>query len=107
MMSLRFLALGRREVLEVLKILGFEIKEASSLEEVEKILEKEDLSSYELVLITEDILDVPPERVTRLMISLPLPVVILPSPGERKEMGKGIIARLIKETLGREIWQAD
>jgi len=102
---LKNLAVGKGNSLEFLKPLGFEVIECQDFQQLAQVLQDKDLTPYTLLIITEDLLHVSPKEILSLYLSLPLPVLILPTPVSRKGLGKEVIRQLVKQTLGMELWK--
>ena len=98
-------AIGKATILEFLKPFGFEVIECEDFPALANLLREKDLSSYTLLILTEDLLHVPTQEILSLYTSLPLPVLILPTPVSRKGLGKEVINQLVRHTLGMELWK--
>ena len=104
-MFYKFLALGREEILEPLSALGFEVRDSRNFKEVKEILENIQLEEYHFLLITEDIIDIPPSELAKFSSRLPIPLLILPTPTSQKKLGRELLGRLVRENLGIELWK--
>ena len=96
----KFAALGNGKELLPLKSLGFDIYECSDFKQAEDIINKLSSHEYEMVIVSEKIVEGNQDAFLALIKSIPLNILVLPEYGQRKGIAKDIIKRVTREAVG-------
>jgi vacuolar-type H+-ATPase subunit F/Vma7 len=93
-------ALGSKRELLPLKSLGFALFDCKNLEEAEALIEKLSAQKYELVVISENIVEGNQNLFLKMVKSFPPAILVLPQYKIRRNFAKNIVKEIIKEAVG-------
>ena len=96
----KFAALGNRKELLPLKSLGFDIYDCTDFREARAMIEKLNTEGYDLIIITENIVEGNQTAFLDIIREFPSAVLILPEYKARRNFAKEIVKKAIKEAVG-------
>ena len=99
-MDKKFAALGNRKELLPLKSLGFDIYDCMNFEEAKTAIDKLNSEGYDLIIVTENIVEIDQASFLDIIRSSPSAILILPKYKVRKNLAKDMVKKAIREAVG-------
>ncbi len=96
----KFAALGNRKELLPLKSLGFDIYDCMDFGEAKTMIDKLNSEGYNLIIVTENIVEGNQATFSDIIRNSPSTVLILPEYKVRKNLAKEIVKKAIREAVG-------
>ncbi len=99
-MDKKFAALGNRKELLPLKSLGFDIYDCMDFEEAKAMIDKLNSEGYNLIIVTENIVESDHASFSDIIRSSQSTILILPEYKMRRNLAKEIVKKAIREAVG-------
>ena len=99
-MDKKFAALGNRKELLPLKSLGFDIYDCRDFGEAKAMIDKLNSEGYNLIIVTENIVEGSQTSLPDIIRSSPSTILILPEYKMRRNLAKEIVKKAIREAVG-------
>lgn len=99
-MDKKFAALGNRKELLPLKSLGFDIYDCMDFEEAKVMIDKLNSEGYNLIIVTENIIEGNQTSFSDIIRSSRSTILILPEYKMRRNLAKEIVKKAIREAVG-------
>jgi vacuolar-type H+-ATPase subunit F/Vma7 len=96
----KFAALGDRKELLPLKSLGFDIYDCMDFEEAKALIDKLNSEAYNLVIVTENIVEGNQAPLLDIIRGLSLTVLVLPEYKVKRNLAKEIVKKAMREAVG-------
>ena len=96
----KFAALGNTKELLPLKSLGFNIFGCKDFKEASEWIEKLNSEKYDLVIVSENVLEGKQADFLDIIRDFPLAILVLPQYEIRRNIAKELVKRIIKEAVG-------
>lgn len=93
-------ALGNRKELLPLKSLGFNIYDCKDFKEAREMIDKLNSKEYDLVIVTENIVEDNQTSFLDIIRSLPLTVLVLPEYKVKRNLLGDIVKKVMREAVG-------
>lgn len=99
-MDKKFAALGNRKELLPLKALGFDIYDCMDFEEAKTVIDKLNSQGYNLIIVTENIIESDQAYFSDIIRSSQSTILILPEYKMRRNLAREIVKKAIREAVG-------